>query len=752
MRNRLRWLAFSTLPLAAFAAVGCTSPAPAGTPPSDVLTRGDTFVAIPRTLDDATAAKVATPSAGTPGIESVPTTDGPQYFYVAMKKSELGQRWFLSAFMKQFFPDAVYSGAASSLGTRVVSFRVQNDKLYVFDASDIHASSDTFDPELILEAYPLVGNSASFRSLPGSDGYVLFDPAAGLNRFDVFAGDGFSRRGAHFQIDLAFLQNFRNTTDGATWEEVFSGVSNDVPIAFSAAGSNMFRGQGTLSLALRRYSEGAGYVSKQAPPLGVVPELFFRSDTRIVKNTGEQAQSWIRWNLPAGKPIKWLISYDVLKAQQERFPDYDIVGALKAGIESWNEVLGPGTIVAEVAQPTDSFGDDDKNFLIYDRDPSVGFAFANWRTNPNSGEIRGASVYFNESWITGTIDYFKWVDGGNATTQAKPKKLLPPKPASIVSFGWSNMSPTPLCAMSVDEMLAHAPANAVPGKLKDDVEHLLSHVIAHEVGHTLGLRHNFKGSLAPPSSSVMDYISTQLRAEVPKPQPYDIDAIKFLYDQSTVPPQQLFCTDQDTFTDPLCARFDETDDPLNKYYGPMLVDYTRYPLIYDWYIVDYIQYFDDLWNGVLKFARAGTPAAQLQAIEIIRANTAVGVAPPPMAVADYTARMNQLARIWISRLWVDDVYRRGDITAELALSAPALKSLVDELYGNLVNADGQREFATRRLVVDTLKKAQNDVALDALVRAKTAITATRAGLSGSDGELTDDLLTRINKALDSYYN
>ncbi|MCU1277422.1 MAG: hypothetical protein JWM53_968 [bacterium] len=754
MTPRLGSLARFVLPLVAVAA-GCSHPAPQGQS-SDVLTHGDPFVAIARTLDADTVAKMQARSAGTRGIESVPSTDSPQAFYLAIKKSELGQRWFLSAFLKQYFPDGVGGGAASSLGTRVVTFRVQNDKLFVFDASDNYAASDTFDPELILEAYPLVGNYGGFSSLAGNADYVLFDPAAGLNRFDIFFGDYQSWWGSHFQIDFAFLQNFRKTADGgATFEEVFSGASNDVPVGFSYdVANNLFRGQGTLSLALRRYSEGAGFVSKQAPYQGTAPEYFFRSDTHILKNTGEHVQSWVRWNLKSGKPIKWLISADLLKAQTERYPDYDLVGAVKAGIESWNAVLGPNAIKAEVAKPTDSFADDDKNFFIFDRDPTYGYAFANWRLNPNSGEIRGASVYFNESWITGTIDYFTQVDGAGG----QPRALKPAKKSQMVSFGWSKLAPKPLCTMSIDEVLAAAQhkhagaASTVPGKRKEDVERLIQHVIAHEIGHTLGLRHNFKGSLAPPSSSVMDYISTDLRAQTPVPQPYDVAAIKYLYDLDPAAPTQAFCTDENTLTDPMCARFDQTADPLVNDYGPFMAEYTMYPLLYDWYLVDYISYYDPLWNDVLKFARAGSTEQQLQALDFIKANTAVGVVKPAGAVADYAARMNQLARIWIGRLNVDRIERRGEITAELKLTGAPLTKLVDELYGNLANSDGQREFATRRLVVDTLKKLQNDTALDALVRAKAAIAASRAGLTGAEAQNTDDLLVRINAALTPYYN
>ena len=57
-------------------------------------------------------------------------------FYLAINKSELGKKYFLSAYLTQYFPGAVGYGAARSMGTRVVTFRVQNGKLIVFDAAN----------------------------------------------------------------------------------------------------------------------------------------------------------------------------------------------------------------------------------------------------------------------------------------------------------------------------------------------------------------------------------------------------------------------------------------------------------------------------------------------------------------------------------------------------------------------------------------------------------------------------------------
>ena len=69
----------------------------------------------------------------------------------------------------------------------------------------------------------------------------------------------------------------------------------------------------------------------------------------------------------------------------------------------------------------------------------------------------------------------------------------------------------------------------------------------------------------------------------------------------------------------------------------------------------------------------------------------------------------------------------------------------------IINSDGVRSFATRRLVVDALKAAQNNSAFLALRDARDAVTAALGGLSPSDRALTEDLLARVNAALAPYF-
>src|SRR5437764_4052517 len=142
-------------------------------------------------------------------------------FYLAINKSELGKKYFLSAYLTQYFPGAVAYGAARSMGTRVVTFRVQNGKLFVFDAADGHKDSNTFDPSLIVDAYPIVTGVLTGTN---AQNFVVFDPAAGMNQFGALSDAwAWGSSAVKFQIELSYLQRFRKIADGATFEQVFTG-------------------------------------------------------------------------------------------------------------------------------------------------------------------------------------------------------------------------------------------------------------------------------------------------------------------------------------------------------------------------------------------------------------------------------------------------------------------------------------------------------------------------------------------------
>ena len=77
-------------------------------------------------------------------------------------------------------------GAARSLGTKVINWQVHNGKLFVLDASGTKKDSETFDPTLIVDAYPVIRDAAIDKQFP-PDKWVVFDPAGVLRSYQSSA-------------------------------------------------------------------------------------------------------------------------------------------------------------------------------------------------------------------------------------------------------------------------------------------------------------------------------------------------------------------------------------------------------------------------------------------------------------------------------------------------------------------------------------------------------------------------------------
>src|SRR5262249_26141026 len=596
-------------------AAGCAHTDETRIPPDALLT-GETFVSIPKPADDSGLVRQAATSS--PIISPTKGDD----FYLAIKKTELGSKWFLSAFMKQLYPDNVNMAAARALGTRVVSFKVQNGKLFMFDSSDQYHASDLFDPQILVEAYPVVTGYAPFEALANSDKYVLFDPAAGLNKFSIhgntFADPLLSRQASGFGFSggVSFMQSFRKLADGVSFEQVFTGqgiYDDGVNPAFT------YRASGTLGIGLQKYSEGQGFTRTPYAD----DEYYFRSDRRALPNTGGFTSNPIKWNIKKGmQPIKIWISRGILKAQAD-YPEFDLVGSVKKGIENWNDVFGFQVFKADVAPEGMSFGDPDVNMVVFDY-PGVqsGYAFANWRTNPNTGEVLQGNIYADGTWIYIFDKARKAMQAGNTNTAPPTSPNMIAKPETkpqIMGLTWGGMrseqDPTACILWSpkynpvYSRHLAGASPAPAAADPKTTAENMFTHVFVHEMGHVLGLRHNFKGSLVPPSSSVMDYLIDDDGALRSTPGAYDVAAIKYLYNLSQAYPNTApFCNDSGVTQDPDCALFDFGADPMHELWGKYYAHYVDLFVFQYGFPPDFLDWFG-LTDGLLTYARAGASEA-----------------------------------------------------------------------------------------------------------------------------------------------
>jgi Met-zincin len=721
-------------------------------PPPDLL-QGRAFAAIPRNVTStATAMKGALHASSHPA--ALTASAGTDSFYLAIKKSELAGKFFFSGYLTQYAAQIVgYNGVATSLGTRVVTFKLENDRLIMMDGSNyIDLTYNSYGPPVLYEAWPLVTDSTLFNQQITADQYVLIDPSAGLSRFTL-ASSLFDGNQASLDVQLSYLQRYRQLTDGVTWEQVFTGQSNK-PIAGSDQLADLYRASGTMAMSLRRYSEGAGFV-----PLYADSWHFFR--TELGNN--------LKWNLqPGGAPIQWTISANATQALAYWGIDptqeyYDIPGAMKAGVESWNQVFGYQALAAHVGDGTESPGDDDVNYLYYDLNTWPGFAFANWRDNPVTGEARGASVYFNNLWFLYAWAYIQ--DDPNAPAavaaqqQAAAALAKAAQSTTAMHVSWNGIPmQDDICELAPQALLGAdgqlvAPAflsaalPATSGLTKrQKVERFISHVIAHEVGHTLGLRHNFAGSLTPPSSSVMDYLDNTDRILTPVPQSYDAAAIGYLYLGGAYPSQK-FCTDGATmwmgFTPPLsfadCSQFDRGAIPYGDFWKPQweaaraansMPGYT--PAV-----------------GLLRYVGHGG-GNPLDVWNYAWSQVSV-ISPPATRLKLHDSWVNML----LYHLFLEDpTLPYGSNAAGIFATyggplSPVAVQAIAELKAQL--SDPLATIYNRRSALTILKAAQQPSAMQALIDARAALVAQQPATTGDAADYLRDLITRIDLALNPYF-
>lgn len=711
---------------------------------------GDTFVAYYRTDADLTSQQALVTAANGDG----------KTFYLAIKADQLSKRWFMSAYLGQVYPGAVAEGAATSLGTRVVSFQVQNGKLFMFDASNMKDTSETFSPEVVIDAYPII-TDPSFSKLANAKSYVLIDPSQSLGQFSLYNDSAYGAAGYKFNTTVSFLQSFRALADGATFEQVFTGYGNySDPTAAGQGEDNSLRVSGTLGIALRQYSESAGFVSKELPSIDPRDneEFYFRSPLALVPDTGTTHQWAMHWNQGTAnnKPIQWVLSPALLAAAKDpRFAGVDVVGAFKRGVTNWNAVFGYEALTVRAAGIDESYDNDDVNEIVYDGDPTYGYAFANWRTNPITGEIRGASVYVGGEWLE--IAYQEFLQSAAVvTTQSTATKT-----AATPRLAWNPMGSSALCMMSAEHARPTDASLARDAALtpQQQAENFLTHMVNHEVGHTLGLRHNFKGSNLPsatsPTSSVMDYIFNDEAVHAATPQPYDYAAIKYLYGQSTDLPTQPFCKDGDQAGDPDCAQFDDAADPLNQFWAPEFALVIRYAQRKDPSLqtnATVISYLATYGNGVAKYIRIGADdATRLNAWKQLIASTSLPLSNTQMAKPGYAEFADNVFRYDISRLWLDAASLRGDVTVDPPVSGSLYVDVLKQLKLSLIDTDSVRSFETRRTVVTVLSHLQDVKALEVLNDARDVLAAQVTNQQGDALANTQELLNRVTTASANYF-
>lgn len=223
-----------------------------------------------------------------------------------------------------------------------------------------------------------------------------------------------------------------------------------------------------VNFHIRPYIENKRYQKREQDPLR---RLDFFAVPVLEKGTSTPKELAVHWDIsPEAGPINVLISPETPADYRE---------TVKEGATYWNRVFG-----REVLKVQDGSTDGPVDRAIVIRWipwDDAGFAYASMQSDPFTGEVLRAQVFMTSSFISDEVT-------------SKPDVFTGAHKNTV------NLKSTHLCELHHDNVVSRdLPAKgAFSEAQKHDMVRL---VIAHEVGHTMGLRHNFAGSLGSPLST-----------------------------------------------------------------------------------------------------------------------------------------------------------------------------------------------------------------------------------------------------------
>lgn len=410
---------------------------------------------------------------------------------LALKEAALHKEYLLQSYIS-LLPEAALPFALKS---RIVSFVRQGDKVYMLEATNGHTVSNEIPQSLVLAQYDVSKEHSK-------DGVVAIDFNGGHGR--VFLGadwwgqdfDGDAYSPSFFSI--ALRNNYLRTAEFNKHNQYV--VKQVAQLGLGIFGFEINDGV-EISYVLQPYRPDSSYKLDRAyndyDKLG-----FFESNPILVGS--KTNLFWTRHHTE--KPIIYAISSNT----PELYKD-----AVREGILYWNQALKKTKIQVIDAPSGATMPDPSYNLVQWYTWDSAPFAYAQAHVDPRTGQILNSQVYMTSVFAFHTKALArKFVSRLKAQSQSEPSLL-----STARSFASGNHNPGVLtsaimkqvmslagfkgwtrCGMDASKALERA-TEVIQSTDADDAavlrasQDIIRAIVAHEVGHTLGLRHNFAGSL-----------------------------------------------------------------------------------------------------------------------------------------------------------------------------------------------------------------------------------------------------------------
>lgn len=481
---------------------------------------------------------------------------------VAIKTEALNREFMLQGNLVTLTTAQEFGG----LKSRIVLFQKQGNKLLMLESQKGHTVTPDMPFALIL---------AEFSIVREEDGWFYFDFNQGMSRLftttDMYVtdydGEDYQPATQSVPVNISFLSS------------VDTSSQNRLSIRQSA---QLQKADGTtpsveVRYYLTPYLPDQSFSPTESP--GFTHAGYFEVAPQINSGIGDTTVLASKWNI-GKKPITYYLSANTPSAYRE---------AVKNGVLYWNMALGETAFAVADAPVGVTAPDMNYNIIQWLDFDKAGYAYADMQSDPRTGEILHAQVFMPSIFaVGGKEDAWQLLHRLSSSPDAAAQSLISLR--NLNAPGFCKLDMRNQIEKGVMALLAE---NASDAAILKASQAYVQYVVTHEVGHTLGLRHNFAGSLTSdygthdryqlyanfihngdyikvtPASSVMDYldpvddtVAMNVTTMEQKALAHDTGAMRFLYKNEPLDAAIPFCTDSDEGIMLDCKVFDYGKSPI----------------------------------------------------------------------------------------------------------------------------------------------------------------------------------------------